>query len=74
MIGIADVHCHLLPGVDDGAESMEETLRLLQMEYQQGVRRLVLTPHYRAEYFETSREKIKQVFQQVQERMAGLKK
>ena len=36
--GIYDVHCHIIPGVDDGASDYEETKRLLQMEYDQGVR------------------------------------
>lgn len=36
--GIFDIHCHIVPGVDDGAADIEETRKLLEMEYKQGVR------------------------------------
>ena len=29
--GFTDWHCHLLPGVDDGVQTMEETLRILSL-------------------------------------------
>jgi protein-tyrosine phosphatase len=41
----ADVHNHLLPGVDDGCRSMAETLRYLERFAAQGVMELVMTPH-----------------------------
>lgn len=44
---LADVHAHILPGVDDGAESLEEARQMLQMAYDQGIRRIIATPHYR---------------------------
>lgn len=47
-----DMHCHLLFGVDDGPESIEESLTLLQQEYRDGVRTVFLTPHYRRNMFE----------------------
>lgn len=55
---LTDIHCHLLPNVDDGAESMTEAVLLLKMEYAQGVRRIVVTPHYRVGMFETPQEVI----------------
>ncbi len=62
-----DLHCHLMPYVDDGAYDREECLELLQMEYQQGVRRICLTPHLRADMFETSDEEVCSHFVLVQE-------
>lgn len=50
MKGFTDMHTHLLPGVDDGAESMSQSLRLLRMAWENGTRTLVLTPHYRGKY------------------------
>ena len=44
-IGYVDMHCHILPGVDDGSKHMEMSLKMLEMEYRQGVRGIVLTPH-----------------------------
>ena len=43
--GYFDMHCHILPGVDDGSKNMEMSLKMLEMEYRQGVRNIVLTPH-----------------------------
>lgn len=43
---ICDVHGHFLPGMDDGSRSVEESLKMLQASYDQGVRRMFATPHY----------------------------
>lgn len=44
---IIDVHAHILPGADDGAESLEESRRMLEIAYRQGIRQIIATPHYR---------------------------
>ena len=41
-----DFHSHILPGVDDGSRSVEESLRMLQLEWEQGFTRVVATPHF----------------------------
>lgn len=41
-----DMHCHLLPGVDDGSKNMEMTLDMLQIAYEEGTRKILFTPHY----------------------------
>lgn len=43
-----DFHCHILPGVDDGSASVEESVKLLEMLGNQGVDTLVATPHFYA--------------------------
>lgn len=53
MIGMTDMHCHIIPGVDDGAQSENDVKELLQREYDSGVRTIILTPHYRKGMFET---------------------
>lgn len=52
MKGLYDIHCHILPGVDDGARDMEESLWMLKKEYKDGVRHVILTPHFRYDMFE----------------------
>jgi len=42
-----DFHCHVLPGIDDGASDLEESIKLINMQMAQGVRNIVATPHYR---------------------------
>lgn len=64
---IIDIHCHILPYVDDGAVNLEEALALLQMEAQQGVTEICLTPHLRHKMFESSDEKILEKFFQLQD-------
>lgn len=41
-----DIHCHVLPGVDDGAQNIEETRRMLQTAYDEGIRYIIATPHH----------------------------
>ncbi|MDA2932704.1 hypothetical protein MYX82_00010 [Acidobacteria bacterium AH-259-D05] len=40
-----DIHTHILPGVDDGAGSIDETLAMLRIAYDSGTRKMVATPH-----------------------------
>lgn len=47
MQGIIDIHAHVLPGIDDGAADMEEAKAMLQMAYSQGIRKIIVTPHYK---------------------------
>ena len=43
-----DVHTHILPGIDDGSRSVEQSLTMLRAEAEQGAKTVMLTPHYRA--------------------------
>ena len=52
MSNIIDFHSHILPGIDDGSKSVEESIALLKMEAEQGIRRVVATPHFYAKYDE----------------------
>lgn len=49
MSRVVDFHTHVLPQIDDGSASIEESLALLRMEAEQGVRRVVATPHFYAQ-------------------------
>lgn len=40
-----DIHTHILPGVDDGAESFRESLKLIRQAAEGGTKHIVLTPH-----------------------------
>lgn len=50
MGGIIDFHSHILPGMDDGSSSAAESLEMLRMEAQQGIRHVVATPHFYPQY------------------------
>ena len=45
VIHLIDLHCHILPGVDDGADSQEESLAMARLAVEDGVRVIVATPH-----------------------------
>lgn len=47
----ADMHSHILPGIDDGAKTLSDSLILAQRFKSLGFRKLVATPHIMADYF-----------------------
>lgn len=60
--GYWDIHNHILPGVDDGSSCFDETVELIKQEYEQGIRKIVFTPHYREGMFEVPPEVRYQVY------------
>ena len=45
-----DFHSHILPCIDDGSESVEKSLEMLELSYSQGVRTVIATPHFYPQY------------------------
>ena len=43
---MTDLHCHILPRMDDGAQDLSVTLKLLRRMYRDGVRQIIATPHF----------------------------
>jgi protein-tyrosine phosphatase len=52
----ADMHSHLIPGIDDGAQTMAEALDLIRDLHALGFRKLITTPHVMAARYPNSRE------------------
>lgn len=50
MSQIVDFHSHILPRIDDGSASVEESIAMLRREAEQGIRHVVATPHFYANY------------------------
>jgi protein-tyrosine phosphatase len=40
-----DVHCHILPGIDDGAQNLDESIERINTAINDGISRIVATPH-----------------------------
>lgn len=40
-----DLHCHILPGLDDGAQNMDEAIKMAEMAAKDGIKKIVATPH-----------------------------
>jgi protein-tyrosine phosphatase len=53
-----DIHCHVLPGMDDGASSWEESLEMAQMAVANGMSTLIATPHQGGVFSHVSSELI----------------
>lgn len=72
---MTDLHTHILPGMDDGAQSIEEALELLQIQAQQGVDTVALTPHFyvRRECTESFLSRREAAWQQLLEATAKLR-
>lgn len=63
-MGYIDIHSHILPGVDDGAKSIEEAIELLIQEKENGVTSVLCTPHFYPEIdaYEAHTEKCEAAF------------
>lgn len=47
---MVDIHCHILPGLDDGSDSMETSLKMAEMAIADGITHVIATPHADSEY------------------------
>ena len=63
---LIDIHSHIIFGVDDGPQTIEESRSLLMDAYNQGVRTIVATSHRRIGMFETPEDRIEKNFKSVQ--------
>ena len=61
--GAHDIHCHLLPGVDDGFPTAEKSLYALKRLEEIGVKKMILTPHFMIDYARNNRESISAEFE-----------
>jgi len=61
-----DVHCHILPGLDDGARSLEQAKEMFETAYEEGIRTIIVTPHNYASRNSAAPEKIMETIQQLE--------
>lgn len=62
-MALADIHIHLLFGVDDGAQDEDEMHAILDAGYQTGTRVLCCTPHFHPGYFGDNYDKVTAAFE-----------
>lgn len=51
-----DMHSHLIPGIDDGSKSMEESIELVKRLAGYGLKKIITTPHIMSEYYRNTPE------------------
>lgn len=61
----SDIHCHLLYGVDDGPEKLEDALAMLDAAYKDGVRSVCATPHFNFDFFGDNTEKAQSIYREL---------
>jgi len=67
---VADMHNHLIPGIDDGATDMESSIVMIRAMHSLGYRKFIATPHVQWEMFKNTHEIIENGAQAVRERLA----
>ena len=68
--GFVDIHCHLLPGIDDGAKDWEESLAMAEMAVNDGIRTIVATPHQLGNFGHNEGDTIRDLVGQIRSRLA----
>ncbi|MDA9471850.1 Manganese-dependent protein-tyrosine phosphatase [Enterococcus sp. 5H] len=55
---IVDLHCHILPGIDDGAKTIDHSIDMAKMAVKQGITHILCTPHHNNGKYDNSAEKV----------------
>lgn len=65
--GFVDIHCHLLPGIDDGSKSWDESLAMAEMAVRDGIQTVIVTPHQLGAFAHNHGDAIRQRTQELQQ-------
>lgn len=55
-----DLHCHILPGVDDGSKSIEESIKMAKLAVSEGITHILVTPHHQKQDWINEKETVVQ--------------
>lgn len=64
-----DLHAHILPGVDDGARTWDESLDMCRMAYDDGIHTMVMTSHYQESGMQVNGDTVKILTQELRDRL-----
>ncbi len=67
-----DIHSHLIPGIDDGAKTIEDSMRLLQRFSELGYKKVITTPHVMSDFYRNTPEIILSGLDKVRNELAKL--
>ena len=63
---LIDMHCHILPAVDDGSQSMETTKKMIEIAAGEGITHMIATPHFKKAHHNASPETVQKLVDEVQ--------
>jgi len=63
---LIDLHCHILPGIDDGAKAMEDSIAMAQAAVDEGITHILATPHHRSHNWMNEKPKVHRLVDEVQ--------
>lgn len=64
-----DLHCHILPGVDDGAQTLEDSLAMAEKAISQGITHILCTPHHNNGKYKNPKQSVIPRVAQLQEEL-----
>lgn len=65
-----DMHSHLVPGIDDGSQSLEDSLKFIDQLFILGIKNFITTPHIHGEMYDNDTEKVQAYFVPLKEALA----
>jgi tyrosine-protein phosphatase YwqE len=65
----SDMHNHLLPGIDDGSQDVEDSIKFIKTLYRLGYRQLICTPHILSELYPNTRQTIEPAYNLLKQRL-----
>lgn len=65
-----DIHCHILPGIDDGASDTDRSIQLIKGLNELGIERIIASPHITAVQFPNTAETLGKAFAELQDAMS----
>lgn len=69
MTGYIDIHAHLLPKIDDGAKDLDTSLEMFRIAEKSGIRKMILTPHFKPMRHNAGPEKIATLIGQMEAKL-----
>ncbi len=71
--GFVDIHNHILPGIDDGASTVDDSISLIKKFSEIGVKRFIATPHIMNDYYPNTPETVNNALQELKEALSTSK-
>ena len=59
-----DIHCHILPDVDDGAKCVQEAIEMAMIAQEEGIKKIIVTPHYHPEFKYLKGKELEKVYEE----------